>query len=438
MNVCRLFGLGLEPKSTVDALFVLANLSYCLYGYDHVTSVVQQRMPFVWDITTVMSVAKVYTYLLTPLLMLIMWQYNKRSLSDAMSELDHAMTETAAATPLAPFAWYSAAWLCMSVLIEFSAYTMFHLDTNFEYFTMTEYGMIFVYNVWSKVPLLMYTFLMDTIRTAIQDINGRLTTVAEWQTYRGQWDDLRRAAVHLARHQFGVTIVTFIVCTIAEIVFYVFMLYLFGYNNKNALRILIYFINAMFSASWMFEVIRMSKNCKSELLKTQKVLNSININFNSDYRQAYYQRFELYVPLNNERFDKICFFTYVTCRFQFHAMQYFRNELQKSEISKYYKISPYMAMKEIFDNGPITTQFYMFRDLVDYKSGVYQYDKQPNVDFFTVHSVQIIGWGEENGDPYWLVVNSFGTDWGHNGTFKISRGNDGCFFQEKMYAGLPF
>jgi len=51
--------------------------------------------------------------------------------------------------------------------------------------------------------------------------------------------------------------------------------------------------------------------------------------------------------------------------------------------------------------------------------------------------VKIIGWGEENGVPYWLVANSFGTDWGDKGTFKISRGNDGCFFQEKMYAGLP-
>lgn len=105
---------------------------------------------------------------------------------------------------------------------------------------------------------------------------------------------------------------------------------------------------------------------------------------------------------------------------------------------KYYKVSPYMAMKEIFDNGPITTQFYMYRDLVDYKSGVYQYDEQSDVDFFTVHSVKIFGWGEENGSPYWLAANSFGTDWGYHGTFKISRGNDGCFFQEKMYAGLPF
>ncbi|CAI6362234.1 unnamed protein product [Macrosiphum euphorbiae] len=246
-------------------------------------------MPLVWDITTVMSVVKVYTYLLTPPLMLIMWQCNKRSLSDVVRKLDHAMTETAVETShLAQFAWYSAAWLLMSVLTEYAVYTMFHVDTNFAYFTMTEYGMIAVYNVWSKVPLLMYTFLMDTIRTAIRDINGRLTTVAEWRTYRGRWDDLRRAAVHLARYQFGVTIVAFVVCTIAEIVFYAFILYYFGYNHKNLWRILIYFINALFSAAWMFEVIRMTKNCKLELLKTQKVLNSINININSDHKQIKY------------------------------------------------------------------------------------------------------------------------------------------------------
>ncbi|XP_060875894.1 uncharacterized protein LOC132949132 [Metopolophium dirhodum] len=243
-------------------------------------------MPLVWDITTVMSVVKVYTYLLTPPLMLIMWQYNKRSLSDVVRKLDHAMTETAVETaPLAWFAWYSTAWLFMSVLTEYSVYTMFHVDTNFAYFTTTEYAMIAVYNVWSKVPLLMYTFLMYTIRTAIQDINGRLTTVAEWRTYRGRWDDLRRAAVHLARHQFGVTIVAFVVCTIAEIVFYAFILYFFGYNHKNVPQILIYFINALFSTAWMFEVIRMTKNCKLELLKTQKVLNSININIKSDHKQ---------------------------------------------------------------------------------------------------------------------------------------------------------
>ncbi|XP_060853726.1 uncharacterized protein LOC132931762 [Rhopalosiphum padi] len=244
-------------------------------------------MPYIWDITTVMSVAKVFTYLLTPPVMLVMWEYNKRSLSDVVRVLDSAMTETAAAAPLTPFVKYSVEWMCVSILIEYAGYTMFHLDTNFAYFTTTEYAMIAVYNVWTMVPLLMYTFLLDTIRAAVRDINGRLTTVADWQTYRGRWDDLRQAAVHLARDLFGVTIVVFIVRTIAEIVFFGFSLYHYGVkaDGHDAVRIIVYSVNGSFSVTWMYEIIRMTKNCKLELLRTKKVLNSISINFNSDSKQ---------------------------------------------------------------------------------------------------------------------------------------------------------
>ncbi|KAE9540887.1 hypothetical protein AGLY_004132 [Aphis glycines] len=270
MNVCRLFGLGLEPddaaSAVVDALIFLVNLLYSAYGFDHVTSVVQQRMPLIWDITTVMSVAKVYTYLLTPPVMLITWQCNKRSFTDVLHALDRAAVADKPAS-LMPFFWYSVAWLCMSVLIEFAAYTMFHLDTNFVYFTLTEYVMIAVYNVWTTVPLLMYTFLLDAIRTSVRDINDRLITVAAWRTYRGRWDDLRRAAVHQTRDLFGVSIVAFIMCTIAEIVFFGFSLYLFGIKvyHVEASRIIVYFINVVFSITWMFEIIRMTKNCKLEI-----------------------------------------------------------------------------------------------------------------------------------------------------------------------------
>ena len=37
------------------------------------------------------------------------------------------------------------------------------------------------------------------------------------------------------------------------------------------------------------------------------------------------------------------------------------------------------------------------------------------------HAVRIIGWGVENKVPYWLVANSWNTDWGDNGrVLKIS------------------
>lgn len=51
------------------------------------------------------------------------------------------------------------------------------------------------------------------------------------------------------------------------------------------------------------------------------------------------------------------------------------------------------------------------------------------------HAGRIIGWGEENGWPYWIVANSWGIDWGDHGTFKIMRGINHCFIESNIYAG---
>lgn len=44
------------------------------------------------------------------------------------------------------------------------------------------------------------------------------------------------------------------------------------------------------------------------------------------------------------------------------------------------------------------------------------------------HAVKLIGWGEQMQDgesqKYWLVVNSWNSWWGENGTFKIERGKN--------------
>ncbi len=37
------------------------------------------------------------------------------------------------------------------------------------------------------------------------------------------------------------------------------------------------------------------------------------------------------------------------------------------------------------------------------------------------HAVKMIGWGEENGTPYWLIANSWNSDWGDHGMCLLTR-----------------
>ncbi|XP_039276821.1 cathepsin B-like cysteine proteinase 3 [Nilaparvata lugens] len=53
------------------------------------------------------------------------------------------------------------------------------------------------------------------------------------------------------------------------------------------------------------------------------------------------------------------------------------------------------------------------------------------------HAVKIIGWGSENGVPYWLIANSWNDDWGENGYFRMLRGSNECEIESGVMAGIP-
>ena len=42
------------------------------------------------------------------------------------------------------------------------------------------------------------------------------------------------------------------------------------------------------------------------------------------------------------------------------------------------------------------------------------------------HAVLVVGWGEEKGQKYWLIKNSWGFGWGAFGYLKLLRGSNEC------------
>ncbi|KRW99107.1 hypothetical protein PPERSA_02939 [Pseudocohnilembus persalinus] len=87
---------------------------------------------------------------------------------------------------------------------------------------------------------------------------------------------------------------------------------------------------------------------------------------------------------------------------------------------------------EIMTNGPIQGAFTVYSDFYTYKSGVYQHLEG---DFQGGHAIKILGWGVEDGTPYWLCANSWNTSWGEGGFFKILRGANECGIEDTTAFG---
>ncbi|XP_001945855.1 cathepsin B-like cysteine proteinase 3 [Acyrthosiphon pisum] len=104
-------------------------------------------------------------------------------------------------------------------------------------------------------------------------------------------------------------------------------------------------------------------------------------------------------------------------------------------VRNYYTIRTGYIQKEVQTYGPVAVQFKVCDDFLLYKSGVYV--KSDNAKVIRTQYAKLIGWGVENGVDYWLVINSWGHEWGQKGLFKIKRGTNQCGVESVVYAGVP-
>ena len=96
--------------------------------------------------------------------------------------------------------------------------------------------------------------------------------------------------------------------------------------------------------------------------------------------------------------------------------------------------------KKIRDNiykwGPVSTGMITYPDFYTFDStNIYEWDGYgPEIGG---HSVEIVGWGDDGKKKFWIIKNSWGTEWGDGGYFRILRGTNMCQIEANCVAMVP-
>jgi len=85
-------------------------------------------------------------------------------------------------------------------------------------------------------------------------------------------------------------------------------------------------------------------------------------------------------------------------------------------------------IKAELQNGPVETGFTVYEDFMNYKEGIYHYTTGKQLGG---HAVKIVGYGVD----HWIIANSWSTQWGEQGFFRIGFGE--CGVDSAAYGCKP-
>lgn len=121
-----------------------------------------------------------------------------------------------------------------------------------------------------------------------------------------------------------------------------------------------------------------------------------------------------------------------TCSDSASGKTYSSDKTKGASASSYRTVSGMQTA--IMTGGPLAVAFTVYSDFPTYKSGVYVHTSGSELGG---HAVEMIGWGVDNGTPYWWIKNSWNEQWGDGGYFKIKRGVNECGIEDDV-TGIDF